>query len=354
MTTTATAPPRPPGSPPNADTPTGVAAVEHALARLIGADLSAVDRDELAALMAESSRIHGWLDSFDIATARRARELADAGRAEGPISMLGREGRRSSRDAARIDERAEVLDGLGEADGDGSSGSTESGPDHSMSSPDSFEAALRDGRLSHGHVDALADAMRRLDGDARTDFERGVPQLLTAALVEPVEVFERRCRSLARRIVTDRAASDADELARQQANSKVKRWVDKITGMHHTHLELDPIRDSQLWSVVNAALTTMVHDTGNAAVRKRLGMPQRYGSCHTATVGGSVLEGHVPVEDIRRLLGERPADVVGLAGPGMPVGAPGMDGPIYGGRRDPYDVLRVRRDVTAVVARAVR
>ena len=97
----------------------------------------------------------------------------------------------------------------------------------------------------------------------------------------------------------------------------------------------------------------VAHDSGNTAARRRLGMPSRYGSCHTAAVDGYVIEGHVPVEDIRRLLARRP-DAIGLAVPGMPVGSPGMDGAIYQGRRDPYDVLRVARDGSAEVFRAVR
>lgn len=102
-----------------------------------------------------------------------------------------------------------------------------------------------------------------------------------------------------------------------------------------------------------AGFAVTAHDSGNAAARQRLGMPSRFGSCHTATVGGYVIEGHVPAEDIRRLLAQRP-DALGLAVPGMPVGSPGMDGPIYGGRRDPYDVLRVGRDGSADVFRSVR
>ena len=86
-----------------------------------------------------------------------------------------------------------------------------------------------------------------------------------------------------------------------------------------------------------------VHETGNNAVRARLGLPQKLGSCHTALVGGYAIEGHVPAREIRRLLQERP-DAIGLAVPGMPVGSPGMDAPIYGKRRDPHDVLLVRRD----------
>lgn len=90
------------------------------------------------------------------------------------------------------------------------------------------------------------------------------------------------------------------------------------------------------------------HETGNAAARKKLGMPDRYGSCHTARVGGYAIEGHVPARDLRRLLRDRPA-AVGLAVPGMPVGSPGMDGPAYGQRRDAYDVVLVRRDGSATV-----
>ena len=85
-----------------------------------------------------------------------------------------------------------------------------------------------------------------------------------------------------------------------------------------------------------------VIDTGNVAARKRLGMPDALGSCHTARVGGYVIEGHVPAADILRLLRDKP-DALGLAVPGMPIGSPGMDGPEYKGRRDPFDVLLVAR-----------
>lgn len=95
------------------------------------------------------------------------------------------------------------------------------------------------------------------------------------------------------------------------------------------------------------------HDDGNDAARRRLGMPMRYGSCHTALVDGYAIEGHVPAREIRRLLGERPR-ALGLAVPAMPVGSPGMDGPAYGGRKDPYDVLLVARDGTASVYRSYR
>jgi hypothetical protein len=95
------------------------------------------------------------------------------------------------------------------------------------------------------------------------------------------------------------------------------------------------------------------YDTGNHDVRARLGMPVKYGSCHTAQVGSYALEGHVPASEVLRLLKEKP-DAIGLAVPAMPVGSPGMDGPEYKGRRDPYDVLLVRRDGNAAVYRSYR
>jgi len=89
--------------------------------------------------------------------------------------------------------------------------------------------------------------------------------------------------------------------------------------------------------------TVRVFDTGNTAARKRLGMPDQLGSCHTARVQGYVIEGHVPAKDMQRLLADKP-QALGLSVPRMPVGSPGMDGPEYGGRKDPYDVLLVQRD----------
>jgi hypothetical protein len=85
-----------------------------------------------------------------------------------------------------------------------------------------------------------------------------------------------------------------------------------------------------------------VNDVGNAATRARLGVPTKLGSCHTAVVGGYAIEGHVPAADIHRLLKERP-NALGLTVPGMPVGSPGMDGEVYGARRDPYDVLLIAK-----------
>ncbi|HEU5480678.1 MAG TPA: DUF411 domain-containing protein, partial [Candidatus Tumulicola sp.] len=86
--------------------------------------------------------------------------------------------------------------------------------------------------------------------------------------------------------------------------------------------------------------SVVVHDVGDLdAVRARAGVPRALASCHTAWVGGYVLEGHVPALDVRKLLAERPK-AVGLTVPGMPASAPGMDLP----GAIPYDVLLFQAD----------
>ncbi|MEZ2739932.1 DUF411 domain-containing protein [Comamonas jiangduensis] len=100
------------------------------------------------------------------------------------------------------------------------------------------------------------------------------------------------------------------------------------------------------WIVLmeQAGFSVKVHDTGNTAVRAKLGLPAQYGSCHTALVGGYVVEGHVPAADVHKLLKDKPK-ALGITVPGMPIGSPGMDGPEYGGRKDPYDVLLVSKNL---------
>ena len=96
---------------------------------------------------------------------------------------------------------------------------------------------------------------------------------------------------------------------------------------------------------------TRVFDEGSVKKRAAMGVDLRYGSCHTAVVGGYAIEGHVPAREIKRLLRERPT-AIGLAVPGMPIGSPGMDGPEYGGRKDSYEVLLLTRDGRASVFQA--
>ena len=94
---------------------------------------------------------------------------------------------------------------------------------------------------------------------------------------------------------------------------------------------------------------TQVNESGNSAMRARLGIDMQFGSCHTALAGRYALEGHVPAREIHRLLREAPPRAIGLAVPGMPIGSPGMDGPEYGSRNDPFDVLLLHAGGKATV-----
>ena len=98
---------------------------------------------------------------------------------------------------------------------------------------------------------------------------------------------------------------------------------------------------------------TKVMLDGNTDARAKLGVDIKYGSCHTALVGGYAIEGHVPAREIQRLLKQRPK-AIGLAEPAMPLGSPGMDGPDYGGQKAPYDVLLLSADGSARVFQSYR
>ena len=83
-----------------------------------------------------------------------------------------------------------------------------------------------------------------------------------------------------------------------------------------------------------AGFRTTVTDSADRLKASKV--PPSARSCHTGTVAGYLVEGHVPADDIKRLLRERPK-IVGIAAPGMPMGSPGMETP--GGRPAPYDVV---------------
>ena len=92
-----------------------------------------------------------------------------------------------------------------------------------------------------------------------------------------------------------------------------------------------------------------IHVSDTGAARRRYGIPDKLGGCHTAVVEGYAIEGHVPAKAVRRLLAERPK-ARGLAVPGMPAGSPGMPSD----KPQPYDVLLVKMDGTASIYESYR
>lgn len=212
-----------------------------AVEALLVTDPDCLDGGELTAMVAASSAVRSWLDAFEVRCARRSRELAAAGTAPPPESLLGTAGRRSGKDAAAVTERDRVCRATHD-----------------------FEDALANGAVSAGHLDALANATRRLDEELRDEFFSHEDLLLETAANSSVDSFERQCRDLSRHLVAARPGSDVDELEAQRARSCVKRWIDKTTGMHHTHLELDPVRDANLHSAIDAQIRRLRQHDGNA------------------------------------------------------------------------------------------
>jgi len=153
------------------------------------------------------------------------------------------------------------------------------------------------------------------------------------------EIDERRRRLSAALLLSPIVAP----LAVKAAGPSIEVWTGPSCGCCHDWVE--HLRAN--------GFDVTTHDGGNSEARTRLGMPVDYGSCHTGEAAGYAIEGHVPAREVHRLLEERP-DAIGLSVPAMPRGSPGMDGPAYGNVRDPYDVLLVRRDGSAVVYQSYR
>lgn len=83
------------------------------------------------------------------------------------------------------------------------------------------------------------------------------------------------------------------------------------------------------------------------AIKDKFGIKPQYQSCHTAvSQEGYVFEGHIPARLVKQFLAEKPANAIGLAVPGMPLGSPGME---VGDRITPYDVLLLHTDGTSSV-----
>lgn len=95
---------------------------------------------------------------------------------------------------------------------------------------------------------------------------------------------------------------------------------------------------------------TLIDHSDMPAVKRQYAVPEDLMSCHTAIIAGYAIEGHVPFADVERLLENRPADIKGIAVPGMPPGSPGMEMP--DGARDQFQVIAFKADGKTTVFRA--
>ena len=192
------------------------------LEALVYTDPDVMDRDELALDTRRMAQLRTWLDARQVRNTRRNRTLADQGHAESPKDHLVREGGRSGSDAHTVSERERICSNIPKVD-----------------------EALANGDVSAAHVDAIAAATKNLDDVEAAEFAALADDLIARADHVTVDQFNKEAKQLAAFIASQSAKSDTEELERQRKASKVSRWIDKDTGMCHTKISLDPIRDAE-------------------------------------------------------------------------------------------------------------
>ncbi len=214
------------------------------LQALLVADPDVVDREELGVLIRHARAVRGYLDAAEVRFSRRSRQLAQAGQSESPMAVLMDEGRRSGKEAKAAQDRDRVCEQFV-----------------------GFEDALAAGDVSGDHLDVLARLTRNLADDVAADVRSEAADLLASATTDYVSQFERSTKDRIACIASQHAPEDeAAELDRQRAESKIKRWTDRASGMKMTLLSLDPIRDSAFHTAVDAQLARLRQDPANAKV----------------------------------------------------------------------------------------
>jgi hypothetical protein len=204
-----------------------------ALDALAAVDFDTCDRPALDDVLVQWRMLRSFTDACDIRIARRSRQLAAKGSSEPSEAVLAQGGRRPAREARAAAAREKACDQL-----------------------PCFEDALAAGTVSTGHVDALAAATHGLDDAARAAFAEHSYALLRQAKWQSVEAFTRECHELARIVSTDEGESRLEDQKRQ---CRVRRWVDRVTGMHIIHAELDPESGTKVWTAIDGVVASMRH-----------------------------------------------------------------------------------------------
>jgi hypothetical protein len=205
------------------------------LTALLQADPDLADRDEVGEMIRRNAQLRGWVDAVDVRLTRRLRELQAEGKSESAGMALTDEGRRSGKEAKATENREQIC-----------------------SEFPALEDALATGSVSADHLDVLARLTRNLSDVERSDLHAVADQIIDSATSDYVSQFERKTRHMIDDITTTHSPQDeAAELDRQRAESSIKSWVDKHSGMHKTLIECDPIRDAAVHAAIDAQLARL-------------------------------------------------------------------------------------------------
>ena len=212
-----------------------VVAVVGLVESIIAVDLAVADQAVVAAVLVDVRRVRGWLDSVEVAAARRLAELAAVSPSMFPERVAADAGRVSLTEASKGFDRARTVDTVPQ-----------------------LAVVLAAGEASAGHVDVVTRAMRPLTAEQRDRFAERGDVLAWAASQLPRDEFARAVRAEVRRVCAD---DGIDRLLQQRRNTTLRTWVDRETGMWCLRGEFDPETGLTLDAKLRAMVETLFHDT---------------------------------------------------------------------------------------------
>ena len=259
-------------------------------------DVETLDRDGVVAMLDATRRLRSRLDAVEVRAHRRLRALESCGSSEPAEAAVAVAASGDGRHGRSVSERDSLC----------------------LDAPD-VEDALDEGALSGVHVDAMNAASRNLPSDVRAEFLAHTDDLTERATRLSLDGFRRECRRLAKWLLAQSdQGSDVDELQRQRAASKVTQWVDQVTGMCSTLIEVDPIRNATMGSAVRAEIGRLRQTNGNGELTWKQLEAQAWVNCiteATTSVGEAGLAAHTDADQkaTRRTVVDRTPQIIALA-----------------------------------------
>ena len=197
-------------------------------------EFATADIQAVTSALTDARRVRGWLDSIDVAGARRLAELAETSPAMFPERVAADAGRVSLVEASRGFDRAQTTTAIPQ-----------------------MGAVLASGDASGAHVDVVTRAMRQLTPDQCGQLTDRGDELALAASQLPRDEFARVVRTEVRRIQTD---DGIDRLQQQRRNTRLRTWLDRDTGMWCMRGEFDPETGASFEGRLRNTIESMFHD----------------------------------------------------------------------------------------------
>ena len=219
--------------------PVDVSALAPAFARLVGAavtdDVADRERDQVEVLLADAARVQGLVEAVRLAATNRLQVLADSTGLLDPEQILGQLGRTSRRDVSQTIRRA-----------------------HATNAIPQLATALADGDVSVTHLDAVSNALTRLEPDQRDLLAAEGDWITTVASRSTPDELARALALRVRQLCVDDGIA---RFERQRRATTLRHWTDQITGMMCLYGEFDPETGARITAAIHATVEQLFHDT---------------------------------------------------------------------------------------------